>query len=435
MLAFNIGSAHAVDYYWFSSLFREKYDKPGDFLARIQALPGFTEGDSTATIAVKSEFEACVTTTRGSDGYQEIICVYRQGSSCPDGTNYDVKLGYCVAPPKDCKDSTGTTNYSLAYAGGRSEFPDGTKVRPKNPNMCDSGCSYAYVGGGKTNCGSLVGGNTADYYCVFNYTGTGDPCTPSDEPQNASAPKNPNPPVDPKDPTDPANNCGKGYAWSGTSCVKYWEEDPPKTDPGTPDPNPGNGGGGGGGGGGGAGTPSDGSGGSSGGGGNSGGPGNGNGGGTDTGSGGGGGGGTTNEPKEGKAASSEDCKKPPLCEGDIYQCALLKQSYINMCSLKELPTEKDLAALKTEQDKFQAANAEHQKELDAKASSVLGTFRSAAGSGGGGVSRCLPDYSFPVMGRSFTLAFSDACEYMTGIRYAILCIAYLLAARRISREL
>ncbi|MBD8617289.1 hypothetical protein IFT69_26670 [Pseudomonas putida] len=145
-----------------------------------------------------------------------------------------------------------------------------------------------------------------------------------------------------------------------------------------------------------------------------------------------GGGGGSNDNKDGKATEQKDCSKPIECEGDIYQCAILKQDYISYCSMTQGPTEKQLDALKAETATFQDKLAQNQTELDAKAASVLNQFKSAASGGGGGGGKCLPDYA---VGYNITMRFSATCEYLVGIRYAILCIAFIIAARRISREL
>jgi len=145
-----------------------------------------------------------------------------------------------------------------------------------------------------------------------------------------------------------------------------------------------------------------------------------------------GGGGASKDPKDGKATEQKDCTKPVECEGDIYQCAILKQDYISYCANTQMPTDKQLEALKTETSSFQEKLAQNQTELDAKAASVLNQFKAAASGGGGGGGKCLPDYA---VGYNITMRFSATCEYLVGIRYAILCIAFIIAARRISREL
>lgn len=142
------------------------------------------------------------------------------------------------------------------------------------------------------------------------------------------------------------------------------------------------------------------------------------------------------DSKNGKAEASADCKKPPACDGDVYQCALLNQDYINLCSLQIMPTAADEAKLQADIAKVKAGLATLQTELDQKGSAVLSAFKSAASSGGtGGGAKCLPDYNYSLMGHSIEMKFSAACEYLASLRYAILCIAYLLAIRRISQEL
>ena len=146
--------------------------------------------------------------------------------------------------------------------------------------------------------------------------------------------------------------------------------------------------------------------------------------------------GGSGDSKDGKAEASADCKKPPACDGDVYQCALLNQDYINLCSLQIMPTAEDEAKLQADIAKVKAGLATLQTELDQKGSAVLSAFKSAASSGGtGGGAKCLPDYNYSLMGHSIEMKFSAACEYLASLRYAILCIAYLLAIRRISQEL
>lgn len=145
-----------------------------------------------------------------------------------------------------------------------------------------------------------------------------------------------------------------------------------------------------------------------------------------------GGGGGSKDSKDGKASEQKDCTKPIECEGDIYQCAILKQDFISYCSMNEGPTEKQLDALKSETASFQEKLAQNQTELDSKAASVVSQFKAAAAGGGGGGGKCLPDIA---VGYNITMRFSAACDYLVGIRYAILCICFLISARLISREL
>jgi len=108
---------------------------------------------------------------------------------------------------------------------------------------------------------------------------------------------------------------------------------------------------------------------------------------------------------------------------------------LDMCTLRKLPTDAEKQQLA---DSITAENTEiaaNQKELDDTASSIFSTFKAAASGSGGSTAQCLPDYPFSVMGRNITMKFSAACDYLAAIRYAILCIAYLIASRIISKEL
>lgn len=148
-----------------------------------------------------------------------------------------------------------------------------------------------------------------------------------------------------------------------------------------------------------------------------------------------GGSGTGDGSGGGQASASDDCSKPVICSGDIFQCAILNQQYLDMCTLRKLPTDTEKQQLA---DSITAENADiaaNQKQLDDTASSVFNTFKSTASGSGGSSAQCLPDYPFTVMGRSITMKFSAACDYLSAIRYAILCIAYLIASRIISKEL
>lgn len=153
------------------------------------------------------------------------IGVNRSGDTCPPNFTENPQTGECEPPPVNCTSTLGTVDHSVALAGLRSEVL-GKPASPINSKMCSGGCQYAFSGDGSmTNCGSIRGGDPAQLYCVFRYTGTGQACEPSDEPVDAAAPPNPNPPADPNDPTNPANMCGKGHAWSGTTCVRYFDPD------------------------------------------------------------------------------------------------------------------------------------------------------------------------------------------------------------------
>lgn len=261
--------------------------------------------------------------------------------------------------------------------------------------MCDNSCAYQYAGDGSTtNCGTLRDTDPAQYYCVFKYTGIGEACLPGDEPINANAPPNPDPPVDPNDPIDPRNNCGRGYAWSGTTCVRYWDPDTP-TDPSNPDP--GNGGNNGGGN----------TGGGNNGGGNTGG---GDTGGTDpgTGNGGGGGGGDGDDGGDGDGAPTEKLEQGE--QGSFDE------------TLKE----------------WDEKIADIQVELDKKIAEYTGLFSGVFDLNLGGSGGSLPCYSVPIkIGAASTsgkLCIADYERELSFLRYILLLVAAVVAAFIVLRD-
>ncbi|WP_265332455.1 virulence factor TspB C-terminal domain-related protein, partial [Pseudomonas syringae] len=290
---------------------------------------------------------------------------------------------------------------------------------PVNNKMCNNSCQFVYTSGGSASCGPLKA-NPDTYYCIFNYTGNGQSCDGSEEASNSGAPETAVPPKDPKDPTDPANNCGRGYSWSGSTCVKYWEDEK-ETTPTTPKPPTGGGNTGGG---------------------SSGGGGGGAGGGTGTGdapapgtenNGGGGAGEGKDDDKDIEAGSSQDCKKPPACDGDVFSCAILNQSYFDSCRLISLPTEKEKLGRDKEIAIQQDFIQEGQDQLDSQVSGFLSKFMSA-GSGGYGGGKCYPDKQISIAGRTVQLPFSQICDPLIILRYGLLAAAYLAAARILSKE-
>ncbi|MCQ2990929.1 hypothetical protein NLO72_17065 [Pseudomonas tremae] len=358
---------------------------------------------------------SCVYTYTDSKGNPQTLTtgtVSRGGDYCPSGTEFDSTTGICKS---SCSSTTGTTGISLSAA---NKLTGG--VIPVNNKMCNNSCQFVYTSGGSTDCGALKA-NPDSYYCIFKYTGNGQACDGSEEAANSGAPDTSVPPKDPNDPTDPANNCPKGYSWSGTTCVKYWEDEKEPTT--TPPPNPGTGTGGGGGSGGGSG---------------------GGAGGGDTGTGdapppgtgngsGGGAGEGKDEDKDIEASSSQDCKKPPACDGDVFSCAILNQNYFDSCRMISLPTDKEKAGRDQEIKKQNDIMQEGQEVLDSQVSGFLSKFM-AAGGGGFGGGKCYPDKQVSIGGRTIQLPFSQICDPLIILRYGLLAAAYLAAARILSKE-
>ncbi|WP_164329131.1 virulence factor TspB C-terminal domain-related protein [Pseudomonas viridiflava] len=370
----------------------------------------------------------CVYSYTDQDGNTQTIRsggVSRQGDACPDDYEYNPQTYACtpkVDPSKDCSDGLGVTSEAL---GLMTQLTDG--VQPTNKSICDNGCKAVYTAGGSSLCATLKSDPTGPKYCIFKFTGNGSQCDGSEASSTPGAPAPATPPKDPNDPTDPQNNCkGAGMVWSGTTCVKYWEPDKADT-----------------GGGGGTGTGS--GGGSSGGGSSGGGSGTGGSGtkpstgtgdapppGTPNGGGGGDGEGKDDE-KDQEASSSQDCTKPPVCDGDVFSCAILNQNYFDSCRLISLPTDKELIGrdkeIKKQQDTFQ----ESQDKMDSDVSGFISKFTSA-GSGGYGGGKCYPDKQVSIAGRTVQLPFSQICDPLVILRYGLLAAAYLAAARILSKE-
>ncbi|KPZ03862.1 hypothetical protein ALP50_200229 [Pseudomonas syringae pv. spinaceae] len=368
----------------------------------------------SSSVSVSGVNATCTPTIKWSDGTTSAtgeFVVSRVGDSCDAGKTYNSNTGLCES---DCAVMAGVTNFSLSSA---NKDVSGSGVRPVNNRMCSNSCQYVYTSGGSTSCGALKS-NPDSYYCVFTYTGNGQSCDGSEEASNSGAPATTVPPKDPNDPTDPANNCGKGYAWSGSTCVKYWEDE--KDTSTTPKPPTGGGGSGGG---------------SSGGGGAGGGTGTGDAPapGTENNGGGGGAGEGKDDDKDIEASSSQDCKKPPACDGDVFSCAILNQSYFDSCRLISLPTEKEKIGRDKEIDIQQDLIQQSQDQLDSQVSGFLSKFMSA-GSGNYGGGKCYPDKQVSIGGHSLQLPFSQICDPLVILRYGLIAAAYLAAARILSKE-
>ncbi|MFS2123367.1 virulence factor TspB C-terminal domain-related protein [Pseudomonas sp. Pseusp97] len=164
-----------------------------------------------------------------------------------------------------------------------------------------------------------------------------------------------------------------------------------------------------------------------------------------SGTGGGGNGGkgddTTNcdpatDPKACEGGSTDGggkkCDAPIQCDGDAVMCAILQQQHKDTCELMAEPSDEEKS--KFEQDKAAEISKVDalQDELDDKASGLFADFQAkATGNQYGG--QCLADKSLEVFGATFTLPLSKICPYLVLLRYALIAMAYLAAARIVSR--
>lgn len=126
------------------------------------------------------------------------------------------------------------------------------------------------------------------------------------------------------------------------------------------------------------------------------------------------------------------CDAPIQCDGDAVMCAILQQQHKDTCELMAEPSTEEKS--KFEQDKAaEVAKVDVlQEDLDQKASGLFADFKVKA-SGGQYAGQCLADKQVDIMGTSFTFPFSKACPYLYLLRYAIIAMAYLAAARIVSR--
>lgn len=140
------------------------------------------------------------------------------------------------------------------------------------------------------------------------------------------------------------------------------------------------------------------------------------------------------EEKGGSAGTSGDCGVPPPCDGDPFQCAILKQSWQNTCKELEPPTTEQQNIMDQKVADSENKIVELQQELDQKVSTLISDFKagSTVGSVGSGV--CLPDYPIQFLDRQIILPFSQVCPYIAMLAKALLVIAYMVSARIVSRE-
>ncbi len=142
------------------------------------------------------------------------------------------------------------------------------------------------------------------------------------------------------------------------------------------------------------------------------------------------------EDSEGTAGVSDDCKVPPPCDGDPFQCAILQQSALNSCLERALPTDAEKLEIKNLTDAAYAANEESQGVLDSKVNGLLNGLKSAgSGNSSHGSGVCLPDYPISFMRTTFVMEFSKLCPILAMFRFGLLFIAYLGAARIVSTQL
>lgn len=128
------------------------------------------------------------------------------------------------------------------------------------------------------------------------------------------------------------------------------------------------------------------------------------------------------------------CDAPIQCDGDAVMCAILQQQHKDTCELMAEPSAEEKAKFDQDKSAEFAKVDSLQDSLDQKASGLFADFKvKASGNQYGG--QCLADKQVDIMGSAFIFPFSKACPYLYLLRYALIAMAYLYAARIVSRGL
>lgn len=430
--------AWAEDYQWYLTLSHgshsfELYHEDPSFICDSFSewrASSFAIPSTVKSFKVNGDTARC-DLTHSNWGGPSFGTIRRKGDSCPEGTNYNPETGTCDEPdePEKCESTQGMGAGHMFLANTRTNpydpWPSGSPEAPYS--VCRAGCRFtADSGAGKTECGTLVGGDPLQQFCVRMYTGQGVECQGGEDPMfsgpglgGGGGPDDETPPSDdpldfpplsdPGDPTDPSNNCGPGYVWTGTTCAKIFNEKEPTT--------PGTGGGGSGGdnGGGDGGDPGGGGDGDTG--------GDGGTGGTP----GGGGGGDRDDKNNVKGVACED-ERPVECTGDAYDCAIFWHTREQNCRMEELLDYGD--EQKQQMTELLEGEEYHFTEDDNETIELEGFINQG--------SRflpasCPPPISIALSGRSFQLDTGPFCSFADALGYLIVAFATLAGALYVGR--
>lgn len=329
--------------------------------------------------------------------------ISRNGTSCPAGATYDPSTGSCKVDSKctPLKDQSFAWGFKTAVGyvtnGGKHGVGE---------HVTKDGCEATT---GSFQCDAASDGS--DYgYCKGVATYTGLNATATDVNVGATTLG-----TDPN--KDSNTNCGTGYTWSGSTCVKN-----PET---TPDPGTGGGEGGGEGTGDGTGTGGGSTGGGSTGGGSTGGGTGGDGSGG-TGTGDGTGTGTTpggdddkdDDAPDKSTVAGEACTASLSCSGDAIQCAILRQAREQKCQTAEW---NDYSKAK---DTINSAVAGKEYQLGESKTDISTGFDTGTRflSAGCPAPKSYHSESF---GRTFQISYQPACDYASAISALALAMASL----------
>lgn len=121
------------------------------------------------------------------------------------------------------------------------------------------------------------------------------------------------------------------------------------------------------------------------------------------------------------------------CVGDAIQCATLRAAAAMECRDKKDRDLLDKSPLKGLGEAAAAGNDPMKADFpSADKASVVSVASSLDASGFLGGGSCFPDKSITVMGKSFVLSFSAACDALLVFRYALMVIAALVSFRIVS---
>ena len=128
---------------------------------------------------------------------------------------------------------------------------------------------------------------------------------------------------------------------------------------------------------------------------------------------------------DGDSSFGGSCQSGFQCNGDGLQCAIAKEQHKRNCEMFVNKTaESDLYDSAKSQDKTKSVV----QETEVNISSSM--FNSQNIIGGGA---CIADKSIVISGKTIILPFSKVCLYLEYIGYLNLALAFLLAARIVSR--
>lgn len=409
-----VGAAQADDYNWRSSASSNFYPSPDAACEPVRqnqeagAIAWFGKGATakkTVTRVSDTQF-TCFVQAYNPDGGKytnSSETLTRQGSQCPANTEYNGQNGTCEAVSA-CKALAGQ-NFAWGFKTAVGYVTNGGK-HGVGEHVTKDGCEATT---GSFQCDAASDGS--DYgYCKGVATYTGLNATATDANVGATTMG-----TDPN--KDSNTNCGTGYTWSGSTCVKN-----PET---TPDPGTGGGEGGGEGTGDGTGTGGGSTGGGSTGGGSTGGGTGGDGtGGTGTGD--GTGTGTTpggdddndDDTPDKSTVAGEACTASLACSGDAIQCAILRQAREQKCQTAEW---NDYSKAK---DTINSAVAGKEYQLGESKTDISTGFDTGTRFLSAGCPAPKSWHS-DAFGRTFQLSYQPACDYASTISALVLAMASL----------